>query len=294
MKVLTALLDEEALRWVLQNITGAGASGDLLATALRASKEQHITATKVEAVDGSGWIARKHDHWATASGSSAELAIARCHITFVKGHFVDVPQEHLKASIAQAFISGLREKIPPRFGLICTLNRDEKDPNICHSHDFIDANMIMAAAITQVTGFEVDVQDDAHRAVWNASWDMAKQDMLNYSRFEHLKNELIELNELLLNWNGSQLSDDGEQIICYPGRDGAFTQGDDGGCVVIPHQELLDWLASSAPLDATVYGTQARAGSSWELLVSKARKLCSISTITPAQHASEQDHDAPG
>lgn len=50
------------------------------------------------------------------------------------------------------------------------LNRDEENADICHTHDFCDANMVMAAAFERATGREIDLQSDADKALWNAAW----------------------------------------------------------------------------------------------------------------------------
>lgn len=43
----------------------------------------------------------------------------------------------------------------------------------CATHDFCDANEIMAAAWKEVMGTEVDVGDDEQSAVWSAAWNLA-------------------------------------------------------------------------------------------------------------------------
>lgn len=55
--------------------------------------------------------------------------------------------------------------------------KDSKD--VCHTHDFIDANMTMAEAFERVVGHspEVHQEDEASRAdvaLWNSAWDIAK------------------------------------------------------------------------------------------------------------------------
>ena len=42
----------------------------------------------------------------------------------------------------------------------------------CPSHDFCDANVVMAEAIRQVALVEVDVTNDAHCDLWRRSWDV--------------------------------------------------------------------------------------------------------------------------
>lgn len=52
-------------------------------------------------------------------------------------------------------------------------NSKEADPDVCHTHDFIDANMSMLAAWEVVTGqAEIDGDNDADTALWNAAWKL--------------------------------------------------------------------------------------------------------------------------
>jgi len=47
------------------------------------------------------------------------------------------------------------------------------DPDVCHTHDFIDANMSMLAAWEIVTGqAEIDGDNDTDTALWNAAWNL--------------------------------------------------------------------------------------------------------------------------
>lgn len=68
------------------------------------------------------------------------------------------------------------------FESIFLLNDQEADPRICHSHDYCDANVVMAQAFSEVFGFDVDSQNEGHADVWNAAWDLAKRTMVASSR----------------------------------------------------------------------------------------------------------------
>jgi len=46
--------------------------------------------------------------------------------------------------------------------------------NVCHSHDFCDANMPMAEAFKEATGREPMLNVDSHNKLWTAAWDIAK------------------------------------------------------------------------------------------------------------------------
>lgn len=64
---------------------------------------------------------------------------------------------------------------------IDSLNGLENDPNICHSHDFVDANVYMLEAFSNV-GFgdeetvcnELTNGDDELNRIWNHAWSIAK------------------------------------------------------------------------------------------------------------------------
>jgi hypothetical protein len=57
-----------------------------------------------------------------------------------------------------------------------TRNAGETNASICHSHDFCDANMVMAAAFT-ANGIEPDVDDEAVCTLWRQAWDIAVETM---------------------------------------------------------------------------------------------------------------------
>jgi hypothetical protein len=45
---------------------------------------------------------------------------------------------------------------------------------LCHTHDYCDANELMARAYETITGGEPDVQDPNVCALWNSAWQAAK------------------------------------------------------------------------------------------------------------------------
>lgn len=89
--------------------------------------------------------------------------------------------------LAQEFLKRLQLCIGKRkFREVCRLNADTNDPtNVCHSHDFCDANMIMAPAFRKLAGREVwmpsdveegncnEVDEAADIRLWNAGWAFA-------------------------------------------------------------------------------------------------------------------------
>lgn len=78
--------------------------------------------------------------------------------------------------------------------------------------------------------------------------------------------------EILFNWNESQLNEDGDRIFGYPGRDGRYSKGKEGGKVNIGKREFLDWLFSDKPFDEKVYGANIRNDAEWTGLIQRARK----------------------
>jgi hypothetical protein len=63
-------------------------------------------------------------------------------------------------------------------------NRAEECAQVCHSHDFCDANVTMDEAFEEVTGrsalsFESDSDEEAGAfALWNEAWEIAKRKYL--------------------------------------------------------------------------------------------------------------------
>ncbi len=55
------------------------------------------------------------------------------------------------------------------------LNRAEKNPGICHTHDFCDANVFMAEALETVMGRAFDWYDDTDLDLWNRAWTAWKR-----------------------------------------------------------------------------------------------------------------------
>jgi hypothetical protein len=59
------------------------------------------------------------------------------------------------------------------------LRNRRNDPQVCASHDFCDANVVMAAAFAEVTGEEPDtVNCEGDLNLWNDAWGIARRDFL--------------------------------------------------------------------------------------------------------------------
>lgn len=54
-------------------------------------------------------------------------------------------------------------------------NRTPQYAHACATHDFCDANLLMASAFLRVQRRAINLQSDADRALWNAAWDLAKR-----------------------------------------------------------------------------------------------------------------------
>lgn len=78
--------------------------------------------------------------------------------------------------LAYAFARALRAELTEdQMAEAIALNAGEANPSICHSHDFCDANIVMAEAFRAVVGRDIDLQSDADCALWGEAWDLAKR-----------------------------------------------------------------------------------------------------------------------
>jgi hypothetical protein len=79
------------------------------------------------------------------------------------------------AYLAGIFVDVLHEQTTPaQFEAIRLGNADEPaGSGVCHSHDFVDANMTMAEAFRRAIGRDFDGDSDADVALWNAAWEFA-------------------------------------------------------------------------------------------------------------------------
>ncbi|RWA45692.1 hypothetical protein AU476_01265 [Cupriavidus sp. UYMSc13B] len=76
-------------------------------------------------------------------------------------------------TIAAAFSRMLRESLTnAEMEEVIVRNRSLINTTSCASHDFCDANELMAEAFTEV-GIDFDVDNDEQRLLWNAAWDIA-------------------------------------------------------------------------------------------------------------------------
>lgn len=60
--------------------------------------------------------------------------------------------------------------------LVVERNREESNPSICHSHDFVDANQVMLEAWTNLGGLEFHpFENEEAVRTWGKAWEIAKQ-----------------------------------------------------------------------------------------------------------------------
>ncbi|MER9524025.1 hypothetical protein NKI96_10615 [Mesorhizobium sp. M0292] len=85
-----------------------------------------------------------------------------------------------KIKLAREFGSMMQAELSPRqFRAMCDANKAEpEDSGICHSHDYVDANMVMLAAFQETFGREPfflnNPKDTIDLEVWNDAWAIAK------------------------------------------------------------------------------------------------------------------------
>lgn len=53
-------------------------------------------------------------------------------------------------------------------------NDADTDPACCHSHDFVDANMLMDEAF-KANNINLDINSDDHICIWSDAWLIAKE-----------------------------------------------------------------------------------------------------------------------
>jgi predicted metalloendopeptidase len=78
------------------------------------------------------------------------------------------------------FIRNVAEYLnnPEKLAEIDKLNSEESNPDVCHSHDFCDANVFMLAAVNATLGLpddEYDSDNQEQNDLFNAAWSEAKR-----------------------------------------------------------------------------------------------------------------------
>lgn len=85
--------------------------------------------------------------------------------------------------IARAFCRQLQRYLAPKqFAEVIARNAKEPNKNVCHSHDFCDANVLMDEAFRDVAGFsatdtggdDIGCMNDKCVDLFNEAWSIAK------------------------------------------------------------------------------------------------------------------------
>lgn len=79
-------------------------------------------------------------------------------------------------TLALEFSQGLHAYLTPeQMSEVVERNKNETDPNICHSHDFCDANMFLHEVFM---AYGMDVADEGgmerYGPLWDQAWNLAK------------------------------------------------------------------------------------------------------------------------
>ena len=82
----------------------------------------------------------------------------------------------------------------------------------------------------------------------------------------------MDIDGILMNWNNSELNETRDQIISYPGRDGAYSFGKEGGKVKVSKKSFIEWILSDEPFNEKIYGRDIRNNKEWSTAIETARK----------------------
>lgn len=79
-------------------------------------------------------------------------------------------------SLALEFCDAMRATLSAeQMKSVVSLNREETNPHVCHSHDFCDANMVLHEVFMR-RGMDLsdEARTDRLTDLWNQTWDLAK------------------------------------------------------------------------------------------------------------------------
>ena len=126
------------------------------------------------------WIAAEIASGATMEAVQARIAAAYGVVAAERAEPVAPATMADKIKLARAFGSDMQAALSPRqFRTMCDANKAEpEDSGVCHSHDYVDANMVMLAAFEATFGREPAFLSDSNKTVdlvlWNDAWAIAK------------------------------------------------------------------------------------------------------------------------
>lgn len=80
--------------------------------------------------------------------------------------------------LSERFIELLVKEIGDEsFGEVVRRNADRSHASVCHSHDFCDANMVMAVAWHETVGRHFEFDSESQAAHWSRAWALAVEKM---------------------------------------------------------------------------------------------------------------------
>jgi hypothetical protein len=80
--------------------------------------------------------------------------------------------------LAYKFAQALREQLTPTDWRAMLRKNYGIGPGSCASHDYLDANILMAGAFIEVAGHDLDVDSEDDANLWSAAWDFATTNLL--------------------------------------------------------------------------------------------------------------------
>lgn len=105
------------------------------------------------------------------------LAIRDCYDTLTQTTGEKIMQPQIE--LAQRFSELLKRVIGPSIADVISRNALEENCDVCHSHDFCDANEVMLQAWKDCGHDPDDITGEDHadeaRRLWQTSWDIAKE-----------------------------------------------------------------------------------------------------------------------
>lgn len=82
----------------------------------------------------------------------------------------------LVESLSKEFSSLLRKELTPEeLATVRERNKTEEYSQACATHDFLDANMVMDEAFTNVFKKDFDINSDESLSLWNAAWELSRK-----------------------------------------------------------------------------------------------------------------------
>jgi hypothetical protein len=82
------------------------------------------------------------------------------------------------ARIAALHVATLRRWLQPHeWQAMLRDNAAEARADVCHSHDYCDANESMAAAFADVMGRDIEADAEADARLWSRAWSLAMPEL---------------------------------------------------------------------------------------------------------------------